>query len=392
MELGYFMSQQSRTFANPLPSSSPKPSMSFFTKTSAFLGLTALRNLVTDSMAIDMGSENTVIAVSGRDIVVDEPSLVAIDEIKNEVIAFGREAANMRGRTARDVKVVAPLMGGVVADFENSQKMLAHFVAQARRGVSQFSRRAMLSVISEITHVEQRALLNAAENAHIGKVHMMEEGLAAAIGAGISPRDRRASAVIDIGASTTNIAIIANGTIVHSRSERLGSSSIDESLAVHIRKHRGLIIGEETSEKLKIEFVSATLPDDLAQEITVRGRDVQTGSPSAIEITAGELYPIAEGVIRRLYNSIDQALTELPAEVAADIYERGLLLTGGGALFNGLDAYLREKTKLPVTVAEEPRYSCVRGLLQMFDEPLLLRRVARNEPHLLQDAEVSFEA
>lgn len=366
--------------------------MSFFTKTSAFLGLTALRNLVTDSIAIDLGSESTVIAVSGRDIVLDEPSLVAIDEIKNEIIAFGREAANMRGREARNVKVVAPLMGGVVADFENSQKMLAHFVAQARSGVSQFSRRAMLSVISEITHVEQRALLNAAENAHIGKVYMMEEGLAAAIGAGISPRDRRASAVIDIGASTTNIAIIANGTIVHSRSERIGSTSIDENLATHIRKHRGLIIGEETAEKLKIEFVSATLPENLAQEIMVRGRDIQTGSPSAIQITAGELYPVAEGVIRRLYNSIDQALTELPAEVAADIYERGLLLTGGGALFNGLDTYLRERTKLPVTVAEEPRYACVRGLLLMFDEPLLLRRVARNEPHLLQDAEIPFEA
>jgi rod shape-determining protein MreB len=270
--------------------------------------------------------------------------------------------------------------------------MLAHFVGEARYGVSQFSRRAMMSVISEITHVEQRALLNAVESAHVGKVFMMEEGLAAAFGAGVSPSDRRASAVVDIGSSTTNIAIVANGTIVHSRSERLGSSNINSAIANHIRKHRGLTIGDETAERLKIDFIPATLPKDLAQEIEVRGREVQTGSPGAIEVTVGELYPVVEAVVRRIYNGVDQALTELPPEVAADIYSRGIILTGGGALFNGLDNYLREKTKLPVTIADEPRYATVRGLLQMFDEPLLLRRVARNEPHLLQDAEVPFEA
>ena len=366
--------------------------MSFFTKTSAFLGLTALRNLVSDSIAIDMGTDSTIIAVAGRGIIADEPSLVAVDEIKGEIIAYGREAANMRGREGRDIKVIAPLMGGVVADFERTQKMLEHFVAQARHGVSQFSRRAIMSVISEVTHVEQRALLNAVESARVGKVYMMEEGLAAAFGAGISPHDRRASAVIDIGASTTNIAIVANGAVVHSRSERIGSASINQALANHVKKHRGLTIGDETAENLKTDFLTPTLPDDLAQEITIRGRDVQTGSPGSITVTTGELYPVAEAIVRRIYNTVDQALTELPAEVAADIHERGLILTGGGSLFNGLDNYLREKTKLPVMIAEEPRYATVRGLLQMFNEPLLLRRVARNEPHLLQNAEVPFEA
>lgn len=366
--------------------------MSFFTKTSAFLGLTALRNLVSDSIAIDMGTSSTIIAVAGRDIVVDEPSLVAIDEVKNEIIAYGHEAANMRGREGRNVKVVAPLAGGVVADFERTRKMLEHFVSQARKGVSQFSRRAIMSVISEVTHVEQRALLDAVESAHVGKVYMMEEGLAAAFGAGISPRDRRASAIVDIGAYTTNVAILAGGVVVHSRSERIGGSNINDALANHIRKHRGLIIGDETAEHLKTDFVAAILPEDLTLEMTVRGRDVQTGSPGSIEVTSGELYPVAEAVVRRIYNVVDQALTELPPEVAADIHERGLILTGGGALFNGLDNYLREKTRLPVMIADEPRYATVRGLLQMFDEPLLLRRVARNEPHLLQNAEVPFEA
>jgi rod shape-determining protein MreB len=353
--------------------------------------LTAIRNLVTDSIAIDMGSSSTIIAVSGRDGVLDEPSVIALNELTGEIIAYGREAANMRGREARDTKVIAPLVGGVVGDFERTRQMLSHFVSEARSGVSQFSRRALISVISEITHVEQRAILNAVESAHVGKVLMMEEGLAAAFGAGISPRDRRSAAVVDIGASTTNIAVVANGSVVHSRSERLGSNDINAALLNHIRKHRGLTIGDETAEKLKTEFVSATVPQELAQEITVRGRDVQTGSPGAVEITAGELYPVSEGIVRRISNFINESLTELPAEVSADIYDRGIILTGGGALFGGLDSYLRAQTKLPITIADEPRFATVRGLLLMFDEPLLLRRVARNEPHLLQDAEISFE-
>lgn len=369
-----------------------KPSRSFFSKTSSFLGLSAIRNLVTDSIAIDMGTASTIIAVSGRGVVFDEPSVVAINELTNELVAFGQEAADMRGREARDVKVVAPLVGGVVADFELTRQMLSHFVGEARSGVSQFSRRALISVISEITHVEQRAILNAVESAHVGKVMMIEEGLAAAFGAGISPKDRRAAAVVDIGASTTNIGIVANGAVVHSRSERLGSSDINAALIKHVRKHRGLTIGEETAERIKTEFVTATMPEDLAREITIRGRDVQTGSPGAVEATAGELYPVAEGIVRRMADFINQSLTELQPEVAADIHDRGLLLTGGGALFGGLDTYLRTQTKLPITVAEEPHYATARGLLLMFDEPLLLRRVARNEPHVLHNAEVSFEA
>jgi rod shape-determining protein MreB and related proteins len=389
------MNQQLRSLTPLRHLSSPeknKQSSSFFSKTSAFLGLTALRNLVTDSLAIDMGSANTIIAVTGRDVVLDEPSVIAVDEITNEIIAYGREAANMRGREARNVKVIAPLVGGVVADFERTSKMLTHFVTEARSGVSQFSRRALISVISEITHVEQRAILNAVESAHVGKVFMMEEGLAAAFGAGISPHERRAAAVVDIGASTTNIAVVANGSIVHSRSERLGSMDINAALANHIRKHRGLTVGDETAEMLKSDFVTATLPADISKEITVRGRDLQTGSPGAVEASAGELYPVAEAIVRRISNFINQSLTELPAEVSADIFDRGIILTGGGALFNGIDAYLRAQTKLPIAVADEPRYATVRGLLQMFDEPLLLRRVARNEPHILQDAEIPFEA
>jgi rod shape-determining protein MreB len=366
--------------------------MSFVSKTASLLGFTAIRNLVRDSMAIDMGTANTIIAVYGRDVVLDEPSLVAVNELTNEMVAFGREAHDMQGREARDVLVVAPLIGGVVADFERTKQMLAHFVLKARSGVSQVSREAVMSIISEVTHVEQRAMLDAAQNAHIGKVYMMEEGLAAAFGAGVHPHDKRASAVVDIGASTTNVAIVAKGTIVHSRSERIGSYDLNVALTNHIRRNRGLSIGEETAERLKMEFCTAVVPANLEEEITIRGRDLQTGGPGAVDLTKGELYPVTEAVIRRISDVVTDALTELRPEVAADIYDRGIILSGGGALFNNIDSYLRMKTNLPVHIADEPRYSTVRGLLKMFDEPVLLRRVARNEPHLLQNAEVPFEA
>ena len=208
------------------------------------LGISSLRKLVTDSMAIDMGTASTLIAVKGRDIVLDEPSMIAVNELTGEIVAYGHEAFDMRGREARDITVLAPLNGGVVADFERTKKMLAHFVKKAKTGGSQVSLQAVMSMISDVTHVEQRALLNAAEDAHIGKIYMMEEGLAAAFGAGVTPRDKRASAVIDIGAGTTNIAVVAKGTVVHSRSERLGSDEINLALANHLRRHRGLQIGE----------------------------------------------------------------------------------------------------------------------------------------------------
>ena len=366
--------------------------MSLLGKMTSMLGISSLRKLVTDSMAIDLGTANTIIAVKGRDVVLDEPTLVAVNELTEEIVAYGNEAADLQGREGRDVIVAAPLTGGVVADFERTKKMLTYFVHKSKSGGSRVSRQAVIGMISEATHVEQRALLNAVEEAHIGKVFMMEEGLAAAFGAGVNPHDRKASAVIDIGASTTNIAVVAKGRIVHSRSERIGSYDINVGLSTHIRRHRGLHIGEETTEKIKIEFASAVVPEDLAKAIIVRGRDVQTGSPGAVEITAGEIYPVVQGIVRRVAMMINDALTELRPEVAADIFDRGIVITGGGALFNSIDQYLRSIINLPVLISDEPRYATVRGLLKMFDDPELLEKVTRNEPNLLQNAEATYEA
>jgi len=355
------------------------------------LKISSLKKLVTDSMAVDLGTANTIIAVKGRGVVLDEPSLVAINENTEEIVAFGQEAADMTGREGRDIVVKAPMIGGVVADFERTKKMLAHFVKKAKTGGSNISIQAVMSMVSDVTHVEQRALLNAAEEAHIGKVYMMEEGLAAAFGAGVLPNDKRASAVVDIGAGTTNIAIIAKGGIVHSASERFGSNEINAVLATHLRRHRGLQVGEETTEMLKTTFATTYLPEDISKSTEVRGRDVQTGSPGAVEITVGEVYPIVEDIVRRIAQTVKDTLTELRPEVAADIYDRGVILTGGGALLDGIDQYMRSYINLAVTVADEPRYATVNGLAKMFDNPKLLEKVSRNELNVLQNAEVPFE-
>jgi rod shape-determining protein MreB and related proteins len=363
--------------------------MSFIGKTGSFIGLNALRNLVSDSMAIDMGSASTLIAVRGRGVVVDEPSMVAVNKVTGEVIAFGNEAHKMLGREARDIAVIAPLVDGVVADFERTKAMLDHFVKEARSGISHFSRRAIMSVLSEVTQVEQRALLSAAEEARISRVYMIEEGQAAAIGAGVPINDQHAAAVVDIGGGTTNVAAIVSGSIIASRAERIGSSDIDLAIIDRLRRHRGLTIGIQSAERLKLELSSAVEPKEPNKKINVRGRDVQTGSPGAVDITAAEVYAVSQPIIRRIAEEVRLMLTELAPEVAGDIYDRGVILTGGGAQLDGLQQYLQKELGLGVRVADDPRFAIVRGLSQMFEEPLLLRRVSRTEPHPLIDTEAT---
>jgi rod shape-determining protein MreB len=267
--------------------------------------------------------------------------------------------------------------------------MLDHFVREARSGISHFSRRAIMSVLSEVTQVEQRALLSAAEEARISRVYMIEEGQAAAIGAGVPLNDEHAAAVADIGGGTTNVAAIVRGSIIASRAERIGSSDIDVAIMDRLRRHRGLTIGVQTAERLKLELSSAIEPEDPAKKINVRGRDVQTGSPGAVEITAGEIYAITTPIVRRIGDEIRTLLADLSPEVAGDIFDRGLILTGGGASLEGLPSYLQKELGLAVRVADDPRFAIVRGLSQLYEEPLLLRRVARTEPHALMDTEAT---
>lgn len=358
----------------------------FVWKTRSFMTFAGLRDLVSDSMAIDLGSTSVIIAVRGRGIVIDEPAVVAVNKVTGEVEAVGREAHEMSGREARDVTLLTPMVDGVVADFERTLRMLEHFVREARSGFSHFSRRAVMSVLSGVTQVEQRALLAAAEEAHIGRVYMVEEGLAAAIGAGVSVEDTQASAVVDIGGGTTNVAVVARGSLIYSQAERVGSVDIDEAIMNRLRRHHGLIIGAPTAERLKIELGSAIEPQNPALHVSVRGRDVQEGSPRAIDVTSEEVCIAAEPVIKRIGRFVNRALAELQPEVAADIYDRGLIMTGGGALLDGLAEFLQRETNLTTRIPEEPRYAAVKGLSQLFDDPLLLRRVSRNEhSHLLDE-------
>ncbi len=360
---------------------------SYRRRTPSFWHFSRLRELISDSMAIDMGSASTIIAVKERGVVVDEPSVVAVNKQTGAVVAYGRAAREMQGREAREVTLVAPLVNGVVADFVYTQKLLDHFVRQARSGFSHFSRRAVMGVLAGVTHVEQRALLSAAEHAHIGRIYMVEEGLAAAIGAGVDIEDTRAACVVDIGGDTTNIAIVALGQIIYARAERIGSNHIDAAILERLRRFRGLIIGVPTASRLKKELGSAIEPAEPGRAITVKGRDIHTSAPGAIDVTADEVYVVTQNIVRKIADAVRDALGDLPPEVAADIYDRGIILTGGGALLDGMDAYLQRETKLTTHVPAEPRYAIVNGLAQLFDTPLLLRRVARNEPSLLLDAE-----
>ena len=358
----------------------------------SLFSLQGWRDLVSDSMAIDIGSTSVIIAVLGRGVVVDEPAVVAVSKINGEAVAVGREAHEMLGRESRDVSLVYPLVDGVVADFERTQKMLDQFVRRARSGISHFSRRAVMSVLSGITQVEQRALLAAAESAHIGRVYMVEEGLAAAIGAGVSIEDKNASAVVDIGGGTTNVAVVARGMIVYAQAERVGSLDIDEEIIRRLRRHHGLIIGTPTAEALKKQLGSAVEPQNPARAMSVKGRDVQTGAPRAVDVTSEEVCIAAEGVVKRISRVVNRALGELQPEVASDLYDRGLILTGGGALLEGMADFLSRETNLQTRMPEDPRYAIVNGLSQLFDEPLLLRRVARNEQsHLLDETAGAFE-
>ena len=356
-------------------------------KTRSFMTLEGWRDLVSDSMSIDMGSANTIIAVRGRGVVVDEPSVVAVNRISGETVALGREAYEMQGRESREIQLVAPMGGGVVADFERTQQMLHYFVRKARSGVSHFSRRAIMSVLSGVTQVEQRALMSAAEHARLARVYMVEEGLAAAIGAGVSIEDLQASAVVDIGGDSTNIAVVARGMIIYARAERIGSGHIDEAIAERLRRHHGLLIGPLTAERLKVQLGSALEPEDPSRSITVKGRDVQEGTPRAVEINSEEVCLATAPVVSRLSRVVQRALGELSPEVAADIYDRGIILTGGGALLDNLAPFLQRETRLATTIANEPRHAAVRGLQQLFEEPLLLRRVTRNEQSAMLDAQ-----
>src|ERR1041384_1927688 len=348
-------------------------------------------NPFTDDLAVDLGTVHTFIYGRGRGMIVNEPSLVAIDKISNEVIAVGNEALEMLGRSPEDVEVAYPMQDGVVADSQLAQTMLKKFVRKARGGRARFSRRIIQSVPAGgrfvcrparrggggFGPVNRTAIRDVVEGIGASRVYLVEEGLAAAIGAKLPAAEMRASMVVDIGGATTSIAAVANAGIVESETIRIGGLDMDRAITEYIKRERHVLIGERTAERLKMVLGSATGPIEDHKSV-VKGQNATEGGPEVIEVSSLEVHQAIDPIIKKILGAVREVLERIPPEVAGDIHDTGLVLTGGMALLAGMDARLSQATKLHVTIAESPRQSVGRGLVALYDQPLLLRRVSRN--------------
>jgi rod shape-determining protein MreB len=334
-------------------------------------------NLFTEDLAVDLGTVHTFIYARGRGMVVNEPSLVAIDTVSGEVVSVGAEALEMLGRSPEDIKVAYPMQDGVVADSNLAQEMLKKFVRKARGGRARFSRRIIHSVPSGITSVERFAIREVVKGIGASRVYLVEEGLAAAMGAKLPVGEMKASMVVDIGGATTSVAVIANAGMVESETLRLGGLDMDRAIIDFIKHEHKVLIGERTAERLKMVLGSATDPVEDHKSV-VKGQNLNEGGPEVIEVSSIEIHHAIESVVKQMVEIVRQVLECIPPEVAGDVHDRGLVLTGGMALLAGMDERIKRTTKLEVTVAESPRQSVARGLITLYDNPLLLRRVARN--------------
>jgi rod shape-determining protein MreB len=334
----------------------------------------SLSNPFTEDLAVDLGTVHTFVYGHGRGMVVNEPSLVAIE--KGEVIAVGNEALEMLGRSPEDVEVAYPMREGVIADSSLAQKMLGKFLRKARGGRARLSRRLILNIPSGITSVERFAIREVVTGIGVGKAHLVDEGMAAAIGAKLPVTEMRGSMVVDIGGGTTAIAVVANSGIVESETLRIGGLDMDHAIIAHIKKHHGVLIGERSAERLKMVLGSAIEPMEDHRSV-VKGQNIAEGGPEVTEVTAPEIHQAIEIVIKQIVEAVRQVLERTPPEVASDIHDHGMVLTGGIALLAGMDARISGATGLQVELAESPRQSVGRGLIALYDQPLLLRRVAR---------------
>jgi rod shape-determining protein MreB len=336
--------------------------------------MSTIFSLFSNDLAIDLGTANTLVYVKGRGIVVSEPSIVAINKVTNQVEAVGSAAKEMLGRTPGNIVAIRPMRDGVIANFEVTEKMLQHFIRQAHNGKSWVSPRVVIGIPSGITQVERRAVEDSAHRAKASEVYLVEEAVAAAIGAGLPITEPGGNMVVDIGGGTTDIAVISLSGIVYASSLRIAGNSMDEAVTQYIKRKYNLLIGERTAESIKIELGSAyPLDEPLSRE--VRGRNLIEGVPKTIMITDEEIREALADCVAAIVNGVRVALEKTPPELSADIVERGMVLTGGGALVKNLDKRLMIETGLPVTVADDPLISVVLGTGQMLSDFDLLKRV-----------------
>jgi rod shape-determining protein MreB len=338
------------------------------------MGIRSLFGFFSNDLAIDLGTANTLVFAKGRGIVVNEPSIVALDRNNKRVVAVGREAKEMLGRTPTDIIAVKPMKDGVIADFDVTEVMLKYFIKQAHKRNHLLSPRIVIGIPSEVTQVEKRAVQESALRAKASEVFLVEQSMVAAIGAGMPITEACGNMIVDIGGGTSDISVISLSGIVYSRSVRVAGNEMDEAIMQYIKRKHNLLIGERTAETIKIQLGSAA-PLDKALTMEIKGRNLIEGVPKTITITDEEIRDALSDSIAIIVNAIKVALERTPPELSADIMDRGIVLTGGGALLKRLDKRLADETGLPVFIAEDPLSSVVLGTSKMLTDIKLLRRI-----------------
>ena len=332
-----------------------------------------------NDLAVDLGTANTLVYVKGKGIVANEPSVVAIQDLdgrSKRILAVGKEAKDMVGRTPGSIKAIRPLKEGVIADFDVAQKMLEYFIRKTHNNRKSFVRpRIIVSVPIGITEVEKRAVRESAEAAGAREVYLIEETMAAALGAGMAVTEPGGNMVVDVGGGTTGVAVISLAGIVVSKSVKVGGDRLDESITQYVKSNYSMLIGERTAEMVKIRLGKAMGNGDVGS-MNVKGRDLRAGIPKTVEITSEEVKEALSNPLASIVEAIKQTLERTPPELAADIVDNGIVLTGGGALLGGLDILINDATGLPVSVADDPLTCVVLGSGKALDELDLLKEVS----------------
>lgn len=329
-------------------------------------------------IAIDLGTANTVVYVKGKGIFLNEPSVVAIANVrgKNHVLAVGEEAKNMVGRTPGNIQAIRPLKDGVIADFEVAEEMIKHFIKKIHKRSSFVSPQMVICVPSGATAVERRAIQEAAESAGARRVFLIEEPMAAAIGAGLPVTEPCGSMVVDIGGGTTEVAVLSLGGIVYARSVRVGGDMMDEAIINYIRRNYNLLVGESSAERIKKEIGAACAPDKgTGKTMEIKGRDLMNGVPKEVTMSEKDVAESLSEPVAQIIEAVKVALEHTEPELSADIVDKGIVLTGGGAMLDKLPEVLRKATGLPVTVAEEPLFCVAKGTGRCLEEMDALRNV-----------------
>jgi rod shape-determining protein MreB and related proteins len=341
------------------------------------MNLRSLFNLsfLSSDLAIDLGTSNTLVYAKGKGIIVSEPSIVAINRRTGRVEAVGKDAKEMLGRTPGNIVAIRPMKDGVIADFEVTEKMLTHFIRRAHNRSTLVRPRIIIGIPSEVTQVEKRAVRDSALKAKASEVYLVDQAMAAAIGAGLPISEPSGNMVVDIGGGTTDIAVISLAGIVYSKSVRVAGNEMDEAIIQYIKKKYNLLVGERSAEQIKLDIGSA-YPLDEPMTLEIKGRDLIEGIPKTLTVTDAEIRDALAEPISVIVNAVRVALERTPPELSADIVDRGIVLTGGGSLLKNLDRLFREETGLPVSVAENPLCSVVLGTGKMLSDFDLLRKIS----------------